>query len=127
MVKNLPVMQETQVRSLSREDPLKEWQPTPVCLLGEFHRPRSLAVSSPWGRKESDITERVTHTHTPPLHHPLPTTLLPRPLILDTRDTAQAAHLEEQGSFPRYPSNSAHYWSGNTAQWIFGSVNSLLT
>ena len=34
-VKNLPAVQETQVRSLGREDPLeKEWQPTPVFLPG---------------------------------------------------------------------------------------------
>ena len=33
MVKNLPAMQETWVRSLGWEDPLEEgWQPTPVFL-----------------------------------------------------------------------------------------------
>ena len=43
-VKNVPAMQETQVSSLSSEDPLeKEWQPTPVFLPGEFHGHRSLA------------------------------------------------------------------------------------
>ena len=37
MVKNLPAMQETQVQSLGREDPLRgKWQPTPVFLPGEF-------------------------------------------------------------------------------------------
>ena len=45
-VKNPPAMQElqeTQVRSLGREDPLEEaWQPTPVFLLGESHGQRSL-------------------------------------------------------------------------------------
>ena len=80
-----------------------------------------------WGCKESDTTEHVTHTHTsalpPPPHHSPPWA----PLILAMWDTARAAHLEEQGSFPCYPSDSAHYWSGNTAQWIFGSINSLLT
>ena len=30
-------------------------------LPGEFHRQRSLAGYSPWGRKESDMTERLTH------------------------------------------------------------------
>ena len=35
---NLPTMQETQIQSLSQEDPLKrEWKPTPVSLPGEFH------------------------------------------------------------------------------------------
>ena len=34
MVKNLPEMWDTQVRSLGREDPWRrEWQPTPVFLL----------------------------------------------------------------------------------------------
>ena len=38
MVKNLPAMQETWVRSLDAEDPLEnEWQPTPVFLPGESH------------------------------------------------------------------------------------------
>ena len=37
----------------------REWQPTPVFLLGEFHGQRSLAGYSPWGLKESDMTERL--------------------------------------------------------------------
>ena len=37
-------MQEMQVRSLGREDPLeKKWQPTPVFLAWEFPGQRSLA------------------------------------------------------------------------------------
>ena len=53
-------MQETQVQSLGQEDALeKEEQPTPVLLPGESHRGRSLVVYSPWGRKESDMTERL--------------------------------------------------------------------
>ena len=48
MVKNLPVMQETQVLSLSREDPLeKGMAPTPLFLPGEFQEQRSLASYSP--------------------------------------------------------------------------------
>ena len=39
--------------------------PTPVLLPGEFHGQRSLAGYSPWGCKESDITEQLTRTHTP--------------------------------------------------------------
>ena len=35
----------------------RKWQPTPVLLPGEFHGRRSLVGYSPWGRKESDITE----------------------------------------------------------------------
>ena len=48
-VKNPPAMQETQVRSLGQEDPWKrEW------------RQRSLEGYSPWGHKESDMTEGLT-------------------------------------------------------------------
>ena len=36
--------------------------PTPVLLPGKFHGRRSLVGSSPWGRKESDTTERL-HFH----------------------------------------------------------------
>ena len=32
-------------------------QPTPVFLPGEFHGQRSLEGYSPWGHKESDMTE----------------------------------------------------------------------
>ena len=39
----------------------REWQPTLVFLPGEFHGQRSLVGYSPWGRKESDMTE-VTNT-----------------------------------------------------------------
>ena len=60
MVKNLPAMQETQVRSLGQEDTQRrEWLPTPVFLPGEFHGQRSLEGYSPWGRQESDMTEQL--------------------------------------------------------------------
>ena len=39
-VKRLPAMQETWVRSLGWEDPLKrKWQPTPVLLPGKSQKP----------------------------------------------------------------------------------------
>ena len=60
MVKNLPVMRETWVRSLGCEDPLEEGMATPVSLPGESHGQRSLVGYSPWGRKELDTTERLT-------------------------------------------------------------------
>ena len=60
MVKNLPAMQETWVWSLGWEDPWRrEWLHTPVCLPGEFHGQRSLTGYSPWGRRESDVTEHA--------------------------------------------------------------------
>ena len=40
----------------------RAWQPTPVFLAGESHGRRSLAGYSPWGHKESDTTEQLTHT-----------------------------------------------------------------
>ena len=36
---------------------LRQWQPTPVLLPGKSHGRRSLVGCSPWGRKESDMTE----------------------------------------------------------------------
>ena len=37
----------------------RKWQPTPVVLPGESHGGRSLVGYSPWGHKESDMTERL--------------------------------------------------------------------
>ena len=37
----------------------RKWQPTPVLLPGKSHGWRSLVGYSPWGRKESDMTERL--------------------------------------------------------------------
>ena len=42
----------------------REWQPTPVFLPGESMDKRSLAGYSPWGRKESDMTEQLTLSFT---------------------------------------------------------------
>ena len=38
-----------------------KWQPTPVSLLGESHGQKSLVSPSPWGLKEADMTEQLTH------------------------------------------------------------------
>ena len=40
----------------------RQWQPTPVLLPGKSHGRRNLVGWSPWGRKESDTTERL-HFH----------------------------------------------------------------
>ena len=62
-------MQETQVQSLSWEDSLeKEMQPTPVFLPREFHGQKSLVGYSPWGGKDSDMTERLTPSLNPELY-----------------------------------------------------------
>ena len=50
--------QETEDRSLGQEGPLRrKWQPTLVFLPGESHGQRRLVGSSPWGCKESNVTE----------------------------------------------------------------------
>ena len=47
----------------------RKWQPTPVFLLGKFHRHRSLAGYSPQGHKEYDMTEWLsTHAYIPPVY-----------------------------------------------------------
>ena len=43
----------------------RKWQPTPAFLPGTSHGQRRLVGYSPWGHKESDMTEWLsTHTHT---------------------------------------------------------------
>ena len=57
MVKNLPVMQETRVRSLGREEPLEKGKGTHSSLLAwRIPDRRSLVGYSPWGCKELEIT-----------------------------------------------------------------------
>ena len=58
MVKSLPAMQETQVRSLGQEGRRRrKWLPTPGILSRKSHAQRSLAGCGPWGCKELDRTE----------------------------------------------------------------------
>ena len=52
--------QETQVQSLGREDPWEEEMASPVILPGEPHGQRSLVGYSPWGPKESNMTEATS-------------------------------------------------------------------
>ena len=58
-VKNPLGMPETWVRSLGMEDPLKEEMAMHSSILAWRipHGQRSLMGYSPWGRKESDMTE----------------------------------------------------------------------
>ena len=63
MIKRLPTRQETGFDPWVRKNPWRrQWHPTPVLLPGKFHGQRSLVGYSPWGRKESDMTERL-HFH----------------------------------------------------------------
>ena len=57
MVKKLPAMQETRVRSLDWEDPLEKKMATHSSILGKSHGQRSLVGCLLWGRTESDTTE----------------------------------------------------------------------
>ena len=60
LVKNLTVMQETQVPSLGQEDTLEKGIAThSIFLSGEFHGQRSLVGYSPWGCKESYMKEQL--------------------------------------------------------------------
>ena len=67
MVKSLPAIQETQVGSLGQEDPLEKETTTysnvPAWRILWTGEPGGL--DSPWGSKESDMTERITHTYRP--------------------------------------------------------------
>ena len=46
------------VQSLGWEDPWRRaWQPTPVFLLGESYGQRNLVGYSPYGHKQSNMTE----------------------------------------------------------------------
>ena len=47
---------------LREESWRRKWQPIPVFLPGESHGQRSLVGYSPWGRKDWDMTEQLTHT-----------------------------------------------------------------
>ena len=65
MVKCLSAMQETQVQSWVGKMPWRmKWQPTAVLLPGKSHGQRSLVGYSPWGHKESDMTDRLHFTFT---------------------------------------------------------------
>ena len=59
MVRNLRAMGETWVQSLGQEGLpwRRDWLPTPAFLPVESHGQRSLVGYSPWGRKESDVSQ----------------------------------------------------------------------
>ena len=61
MVKHLPVMWETWVRSLGREDSLDKGNGNPLqyTCLEKSHGRRNPVGYSPWGCKESAMTEQL--------------------------------------------------------------------
>ena len=61
MLRNRPAIWETQFQSLGWEDPwIREWQPTPIFLPGEFHEQMSLVGYNPWSPKVLGTTEWIT-------------------------------------------------------------------
>ena len=64
LVKNLPAMRETWVRSLGWEDPLEKGMAThSVCWPGEFH-----GLHSIWGCEELDATELLSLQYASHIH-----------------------------------------------------------
>ena len=63
MIKNLRAVQGSRfdpwVGKITRR---RKWQPTSVFLPGEFHGWRNLVGYSPWGCKESDMTDQLTQS-----------------------------------------------------------------
>ena len=72
-LKNLPAMQELQVRSLSWEDLLEEGRATHSSILAReipWTEEPGMALQ-PWGHEESDVTEQLSaHVMPVPLSQP---------------------------------------------------------
>ena len=66
MAKNLPAKWETQVGSLGPEEPLKKGMATHSSILA-WKTPwtEESDWASPWGHRESDMTEPLSLTHSP--------------------------------------------------------------
>ena len=71
--KNLPAIQEMRVQFLGWDDPWRrEGQSTLVFSPGKFYGQRNVVGHSPWGLKESDTTEQLTHTSLSRIKQKLP-------------------------------------------------------
>ena len=81
----------------------RKWQPTPVLLPGESHGGRSVVGYSPWGRKESDTTQRLHFTSRvntlasssefiQPYHYYLPGAMLAITDKMEARSPAPSPH-----------------------------------
>ena len=96
-VKNSPAMQETWIRSLDWEDPLEKGMATHSSIHAwKFQGQKSLAGYSPWGHKESDMTEQLTLSLSCKLEQ-APLTFLQQPLpeVGHQGDQVEAGGLEE--------------------------------
>ena len=78
----------------------RQWHPTPVLLPGKSHGRRSLVGCSPWGRKESDTTERLHFTS---LHNGIN---LPSSSVC----TESACNFGELGSIPGWEDPWRRKW-----------------
>ena len=64
-IENVPALQETQVHSWVRKIRCRRDRlPTPIVLPGKSHGQRSLLSYSPWGCKESGVTEALSSSST---------------------------------------------------------------
>ena len=79
VVKNLPAsvgdVRDTVSISWLGRSWRRKWQPTPVFLPGKSHGQRSLVGYSPWGCKESEMTEQLSTSHTTSYGHVGPHTV----------------------------------------------------
>ena len=114
VVKHLPTMRETQVQSLGWEDLLEKEMATHSGFLAwKMPRLRSPVGYSPWGRKESDTTERL-HFHW---------TILARYTLLRGRMWSQVA--PNSASRRQLPSQSLS-WFVSLSSSMFFSLKYLL-
>ena len=93
----------------------RKWQSTPVLLSGKSHGQRSLVGYSPWGRKESDMTERLhVHFHMfflPPFQYPKQPLFLPSNCLFHVAGSFHhhcppswaACHFLKPGFLGQYP------------------------
>ena len=70
MVKNPPAKRRRKFNPWVGKIPWRrKWQPTPVFLPGKSHGQRSLVGSSPWGRRESNMTKQLNSSNKLGLQH----------------------------------------------------------
>ena len=104
-VKRLPTVRETRVQSWVGKIPCRrKWQPTPVFLPGKSHGLSILVGYSPWGRKESDMTEWLHFTSLHFVHMFRPSwTSLPTPIPFHLSKLLWSTSFELPGSYSKFP------------------------
>ena len=87
-----------------------QWHPTPVFLPGESHGRRSLVGYSPWGRKESDTTERL-HFHFQPVLGSPPLSQMPSSVGFILKfPRSELSSFYPCGQLPAHPVSSRHHY-----------------